>query len=121
MKKAVLLFLLSFSALFAFEELSAKNFDEKIKGKNAIIDFYSPSWGACKVLGKNIAKYSKNKPQNVEIYKVNILKETQLVKKHDVYGTPTLVYFKNQKEVGRAMGVSSAKDIEKRVKKHFNP
>lgn len=42
MKKAILLFLLSFSTLFAFEELSAKNFDEKIKGKNVIVSFYSP-------------------------------------------------------------------------------
>jgi thioredoxin 1 len=41
MKKLVLLFLLSFSTLFAFEELTADNFDTKVQGKNVIVDFYA--------------------------------------------------------------------------------
>ena len=40
MKKIVILLLFSFISLFAFEELNADNFDEKIKGKKVIVDFH---------------------------------------------------------------------------------
>jgi len=43
MKKLVLILLLSFSSLFAFENLSANNFDEKVSNKNALVEFYT-SW-----------------------------------------------------------------------------
>ncbi|WP_265936985.1 hypothetical protein [Halarcobacter bivalviorum] len=41
MKKFLFLFLFSFSSLFAFEELSEIDFEDKIANKNVIIDFYS--------------------------------------------------------------------------------
>ncbi|WP_265734124.1 hypothetical protein [Poseidonibacter lekithochrous] len=41
MKKLVLFLFLGFSSLFAFEELTADNFDQKIANKNVIIDFYA--------------------------------------------------------------------------------
>ena len=40
MKKLWLLFLLGSVSLFAFEHLSADNFDAKINDKNVIVDFY---------------------------------------------------------------------------------
>jgi hypothetical protein len=43
MKKLFVILLLSISSLFAFENLTANNFDQKISNKNVIIDFYA-SW-----------------------------------------------------------------------------
>lgn len=41
MKKIVLVLLFSVFSLFAFENLTNNNFDQKIANKNVIIDFYS--------------------------------------------------------------------------------
>lgn len=41
MKKLFIALLFSFGSLFAFENLTVDNFDEKIKGKNVIVDFYA--------------------------------------------------------------------------------
>lgn len=41
MKKLVLVLLFSLSTLFAFEDITTANFDEKISNKNVIIDFYA--------------------------------------------------------------------------------
>ena len=41
MKKVLILLLLSLSFLFAFEDVNTANFDEKVKGKNVILDFYA--------------------------------------------------------------------------------
>jgi thioredoxin 1 len=40
MKKFFILFLLSFASLFAFENLTSDNFDQKVSNKNVIVDFY---------------------------------------------------------------------------------
>ena len=43
MKKILFILLLSMGSLFAFENLTADNFDAKISNKNVIVDFYT-SW-----------------------------------------------------------------------------
>ena len=40
MKKIVAILCLSFVSLFAFEHLTADNFDQKIAGKKVVVDFY---------------------------------------------------------------------------------
>ena len=50
MKKIILLMLISIASLFAYEELTVDNFDEKIKDKNVIIDFYAVWCPPCKIL-----------------------------------------------------------------------
>ncbi len=40
MKKILFVLLLSIGTLFAFENLTAINFDKKVSNKNVIIDFY---------------------------------------------------------------------------------
>lgn len=42
MKKILIFLFLAFGTLFAFEELTTNNFDQKIKGKNVLVDFHSP-------------------------------------------------------------------------------
>jgi thioredoxin 1 len=42
MRKYFFVTLLTITALFSYEELTADNFDQKIKGKNVSIDFYAP-------------------------------------------------------------------------------
>lgn len=41
MKKSFLALLFSFSMLFAFEDLTATNFNSKVQNKNVILDFYA--------------------------------------------------------------------------------
>ena len=40
MKKLLIFLLLSITTLFAFENLTADNFDQKISNKNVMVDFY---------------------------------------------------------------------------------
>ncbi len=64
MKKILAILLLSISSLFAFENLTADNFDQKISNKNAIVDFYYTWWPACDALGKSLQKYDTSKKRN---------------------------------------------------------
>ena len=89
MKKIFVMFLFSIVSVFAYEELNMDNFVQKIKGKNVIVDFYAVWCPPCKTLASNLQKFDVIKPDNVEIYKVNIDDELLLAKKHFI----TNIYF----------------------------
>ncbi len=40
MKKILVILLFCVGSLFAIENLTANNFDQKVSGKNVIVDFY---------------------------------------------------------------------------------
>lgn len=121
MKKIVLVMLFFLTtSLFAFEELTNENFDEKIAGKNVIVDFHAIWWGSCKVLEKNMTKYATStKPKDIYIYKVDVSKQKELTKRFKAFGVPTLVYLEDGMEVGRQSGVLSVEELEETVKEYF--
>ena len=117
--RKVIVFLIFTNFLFSYEELTVENFDEKIKGKNAIIDFYAVWCPPCKILGENLEDFGTIKPNNVEIYKVNIDNELPLAKKHGVSKLPTLLYFKDGKLVKETVGVLSPEELLQTTKQTF--
>lgn len=120
MKNLLLILLFSFSSLFAFEDLTADNFDKKISNKNVVIEFYASWWYACKALGKSLTKYNASKQEDVEIYKVDIEKEPLLAKRFNIRGIPVLVYIKDGKIIAQERGVISIEKIKSNVKKYLN-
>lgn len=119
MKKIVLVMLFSFVSLFAFEELNIDNFESKIKGKNVIIDFYAVWCPPCKVLNKKLQEYNIVKPENVNIYKINIDDEPLITKKYGITRLPSLVYFKDGEAQKTIVGIQSVDELDKNAKKIF--
>jgi thioredoxin 1 len=119
MKKIVLIILLGVISLFAYEELNINNFEDKIKDKNVIVDFYAPWCPPCKIVANNLEDFDITKPDNVQIYKVNIDDELNLAKKYGVTKLPTLIYFKNGKVVKDYIGVLSAEELLETSKENF--
>lgn len=119
MKKIVLLIFFSIVSLFAYEELTVDNFDAKIKDKNVIVDFYAVWCPPCKILASNLEDFDLVKPDDVEIYKVNIDDQLVLAKKYGVSKLPTMVYFKDGKPVNDYVGILSVKELMETSKENF--
>ena len=119
MKKILFILLFSFISLFAFEQLTVENFDSKIKDKNAIIDFYADWCPPCRILAKNLEDFDVSKPDDVEIFKVDIDKQMDIAKKYGVTRLPTLLYFKNGKMVKEEVGVLSSEELLQSTKENF--
>ncbi len=119
MKKIFFLFLFSVISVFAFEELNMDNFEDKIKDKNVIIDFYAPWCPPCKIVANNLENFDVSKPDNVQIYKVNVDDELALAKKYGVSKLPTLIFFKNGKVMKDYVGVLSSEELLKASKENF--
>lgn len=119
MKKIFLIFLISVATLFAYEELNINNFEDKIKDKNVIVDFYAPWCPPCKIVANNIEDFDITKPDNVQVYKVNVDDELTLAKKYGVSRLPTIIYFKNGKVVKDYVGVLTPQELLEASKENF--
>lgn len=119
MKKVFLMFLISVISLYAYEELNINNFEEKIKDKNVIVDFYAPWCPPCKIVANNLEDFDISKPENVHIYKVNIDDELTLAKKYGVTKLPTLIYFKDGKTIKDYVGVLNSEELLQASKENF--
>jgi len=120
MKKILMILVFSIVSAFAFEELNIDNFEEKIKGKNAIVDFYAVWCPPCKVLDRNLKDFDEIKPEGVTIFKLNIDEEPMITRKYDVTKLPTLVYFKDGKPVKTMVGIQSISGLIDSSQKYFN-
>ncbi|WP_148570355.1 thioredoxin family protein [Aliarcobacter cryaerophilus] len=117
--RKVIVFLIFTNFLFSYEELTVDNFDEKIKGKNAIIDFYASWCPPCKILANNLEDFEIIKPDGVEIFKVNIEDQLVLAKKYGVKKLPTLIYFKDGKLIKEYVGIQTSQELLDSSKKDF--
>ena len=119
MKKLISVLLMSTVSVFAYENLTIDNFESKIKDKNVIVDFYATWCPPCKILGNNLEDFDVIKPEDVEIYKVDIDEQLVLAKKYGVSKLPTLLYFKNGKPVKEYVGVLSKEELLQTSKENF--
>lgn len=120
MKKFLILFLLSFASLFAFENLTSDNFDQKISNKNVIVDFYYTWWPACTALEQSLTKYKNtSNEKNVTIYKVNLENEKSLAKRFNIRSFPVLLYIKNGKVISKEAGTRTTLQLKNNVDNYF--
>jgi thioredoxin 2 len=87
-------------------ELSGSNFDEVIVNSDIpiAIDFWAPWCGPCKMMGPNFEKSAAKFPLKVLFTKVNTENEQQLGSRFGIRSIPTLIIFKEGKEVHRISG-----------------
>lgn len=101
------------------EELSEKEFNETLaSSKNiVVIDFFAEWCMPCVMMSPVIEEISE-RFKNVKFAKINIDENSSLASKFKVMSIPTLIIFKNGKEVERMIGSQQAEVIEEKLKKH---
>ena len=91
------------------KELSSDNLDLAMSGK-AFLEFYSPECAYCRASEPTVNKLSE-KFTDVDFYKVNTKTNESLTHSCNVRSLPTFIVFSNGKEVGRAFGAKSEKEL----------
>ena len=85
-----------------------EQFDELIKDK-VLVDFYAEWCGPCKMLAPNLEKLDYN------ILKVDVDKFQDLAISYGVMSVPTLILFKDGKEVNKSIGYLDIDELKEMV------
>ncbi|MBA3027102.1 MAG: thioredoxin TrxC [Sulfurimonas sp.] len=98
-------------------ELTNSNFDEVIVNSDipVIVDFWAPWCGPCKMMGPSFEKSAKNFPLKTLFVKVNTENEQNLGARFGIRSIPTLIIFKNSKEVHRVSGALDEASLNRLV------
>ena len=84
-----------------------------------IIDFFAEWCGACNLLAPEYEKFSNNNP-DINIFSADIDVESELTLENNVQAVPTILAFKNGKEIAKLTGYKSKGELEdflKEIKK----
>ena len=97
------------------ERITAADFEEKVLKADipVLVDFYSDTCMPCKMLSPVLSQLDTELAGKLNIYKVNVGYEQELVEKYEVQASPTLIFFRGGEEVSRLRGMAQkAKIIE---------
>ncbi|HOI50331.1 MAG TPA: thioredoxin [Prolixibacteraceae bacterium] len=91
--------------------LTQHNFRQQVQAGLILVDFWAPWCGPCKIIAPVLNEIAEEHSPKLRIGKVNVDNQQQLAAKYKVRNIPTLVLFKNGKEVKRFVGVKSKKAL----------
>lgn len=85
-------------------ELTESNFDSTISEGVALVDFWAPWCGPCKMLAPVIDKLAESYEGKAKICKVNTDEQANLSAKYGIRSIPTIFFMKNGEVVDQIIG-----------------
>jgi thioredoxin 2 len=94
--------------------LTSENFQKHIGRSDipVVVDFWAPWCGPCKVMAPAFEQASADLQPTVRLAKLNTEDENDVGAQLNIRSIPTMVIFKNGKEVARQAGAMSTADIK---------
>lgn len=79
------------------------NFNEKIKEGVVLVDFFATWCGPCKMQAPVLEELKEDR-SDVKVVKIDVDQETEIARLYGVMSIPTLILFKDGKEVAKNVG-----------------
>ena len=92
--------------------VDSKNFEQTINSKEVVlVDFYATWCGPCKMLAPILEEVNEQISENTLIAKLDIDNALDIAKQFGVMSVPTMIIFKNGKEIDRLVGLRQKTQI----------
>lgn len=93
--------------------LSATNFQQHINRSDipVVVDFWAPWCGPCKMMAPAFEEAAGQLEPNARLAKLNTEEEQTIAGQLNIRSIPTMVIFKNGREIARQSGAMQATDI----------
>lgn len=88
-------------------------FDHQIKQGVSLVDFHASWCGPCRTLAPVLEQVAKEMEGKAVIGKIDIDSEQQTASRFQITSVPTMILFKDGKEMGRLVGLRNAEAVKK--------
>lgn len=85
-----------------------------------LVEFYSDGCLGCKQISPVLGELEDEYEKQIKIVKVNALFSEELKIKYDIEVYPTILIFKDGKEVSRLKGIVSQEQLEKTIESYVD-
>jgi thioredoxin 1 len=97
------------------------NFSELVKSHPLVLVDFSADWcGPCKMLAPILKEVKNQTGDAVRILKIDVDKNPEIAGSYQVQGVPTMILFKDGKQVWRQSGVMPAHELKKLIDGYQN-
>ena len=96
--------------------LTDKNFKQQTKGKLVLVDFWAEWCAPCRMMAPILNELAAELPEGSHVGKINVDQYQTLAQQFKVRNIPTLVLFKDGKEINRFVGVKTKDFLLKNMK-----
>jgi thioredoxin len=101
------------------KEINENEFSDKTSNGVVLIDFGAEWCGPCKTLLPILEKVSKDYEGKMNIYSVDIDRSPSLAARHGVMSVPTMLVFKDGRQIDRMVGLLPERELKKRIDGHL--
>lgn len=96
----------------SFKHLTDADFAKSVAKGVTLVDFYANWCGPCRMLAPVLEQVAKELGSKASIMKVDIDTEQATAAQYQITSVPTMILFKDGKEVNRLMGLRNASAVK---------
>src|SRR6187549_2837851 len=86
--------------------------------KPVLVDFWAEWCAPCRMLAPTVEAVAEHYGENASVVKLNVDDNPSTAQRYGIKGIPTLILFRDGKEVERVVGATSKDSISKMIDKH---
>lgn len=104
------------------KEVTDGSFEKEVLGSNkpVLVDFWAEWCAPCRMLAPTVDAVAQHYGDNASVVKLNVDDNPSTAQRYGIKGIPTLILFREGKEVERVVGATSKESITRMIEKYVN-
>ena len=96
----------------AVQHFNANSFNEAIASGTTLVDFWATWCGPCRMQAPILDSFEAEQGAAVKVGKVDVDEEPDVAARFGISNIPTLIAFRDGKEIGRSVGVTDMNGLK---------
>ena len=99
----------------AVQHFNANSFNEAIASGTTLVDFWATWCGPCRMQAPILDAFEAEMGATIKVGKVDVDEEPGIAARFNIFSIPTLIAFRDGKEIARTVGVTDVAGLKRLV------